>query len=270
VFSVGGNTIVLLAIFKYSSLRTTSNMFIASLALADWIVGALANPFYVSLSLMKSIRDIREIKNTETFVWLLTVAATQYNLCAVSIDRFIAVSKPMHYRQVVTVPRCLVVIALTWFFAALLGSSAFLVPYDQISGVWIAGSVITGFIPAVVISFCYSQIVIAAKTQTNKINEAQPRNSQQQTIEETRNRLKNRKAAWTFGIVIVLFVVLYLPSLVTNFITLGASTQCDFFDINRLWFWTSMICYSSSAINPWVYAIRMREFRTSVKRLLTC
>lgn len=87
VLSVSGNSLVLVALWRTPSMHTTSNMFVASLALADFIVGSLANPLYVVLTLMENLRDVRAIKNAETFVWLLTVTATTYNLCAVSIDR---------------------------------------------------------------------------------------------------------------------------------------------------------------------------------------
>ena len=87
ILSVGGNSLVLIVIYRTRSLRTTSNAFMASLAMADFLVGALANPLYVALSLLESLRDVRSIKNAETFAWLLSVTATTSNLCAVSIDR---------------------------------------------------------------------------------------------------------------------------------------------------------------------------------------
>ena len=99
VLSVGGNALVLLAIARTPSLQTTSNACIASLASADLVVGALANPLYISLSLMESLRDVRAIKNAETFVWLLTVTATTYNLCIVSIDRYALDCMSMYFRS---------------------------------------------------------------------------------------------------------------------------------------------------------------------------
>ncbi|XP_031574837.1 beta-4C adrenergic receptor-like [Actinia tenebrosa] len=264
VLSVGGNSLVLIALWRTPSMHNTSNVFVASLAFADLIVGSLANPLYVFLSLMKSLRDVRAIKNAETFVWLLTVTATTYNLCAVSIDRFIAVTKPLRYHQLVTIPRCLKAIGLTWIFAIIFASASFFVPLSDIASIWITGSVTTVFVPLVIISYCYFKIWRAVQHQVNMIN-AVDNSGDSQGI--ARNRAKNRKAAWTFGIIILLFGILFLPSLITNFIAIEAKTQCDFFEVNRIWFWTSVTSYSSSAINPWVYTIRMQEFRGAFKKI---
>ena len=50
--SIGGNLLVLLTIYKQTRLHTISNCFIASLAVADIIVGLVLNPIWATRSAM--------------------------------------------------------------------------------------------------------------------------------------------------------------------------------------------------------------------------
>lgn len=97
ISTIVGNSVILLALYKTPSLQTVSNYFVGSLAGADLFVGLFANSLYVALSGFVSLQEIQELKNAETFVWLLTTTVTTFNLCFVAVDRYVAIIRPLRY-----------------------------------------------------------------------------------------------------------------------------------------------------------------------------
>ena len=81
---------------------------------------------------------------------------------------------------------------------------------------------------------------------------------------------KNYKAAKTVSIVVGLFVVCWLPSLITSF--LNHFTQPDhcnqLYYYNIVWPLVEVASFTSSGINPWVYCLRNGEFYQALIRSL--
>ncbi|XP_022801430.1 histamine H2 receptor-like [Stylophora pistillata] len=265
VLSVAGNSITLLALYRTASLRkNTSNFFLASLALADLTVGLFANSLYLALCGFISLQEIQELKNAETAVWLLTTTASTFNLCFVAVDRYIAILHPLRYREIITKKRILWSVICMWIFTILFSTVSFYLPYKHLPKLWIIGSLVTFFLPLAVLLLCYYRVYNVAKAQSSWWKRHRTFNCPVLAAEE----LKHRKAAVTFAIVTGLFVFLFLPTLVVNFLAILLRGYCHRFRINIAWFWVAAISYSSSAINPWIYAIRMTDFRRAIKQIL--
>ncbi|KAL9965953.1 hypothetical protein ACROYT_G029827, partial [Oculina patagonica] len=131
--TITGNLVILLALYKTPFLKkTTSNYFVASLACADLSVGLFANSLYIALSGFVSLQEIQELKNAETFVWLLTTTVTTFNLCFVAIDRYIAIIHPLRYSGVVTTNRLFRAVVCMWIFAVLFAAISFYLPYNDL------------------------------------------------------------------------------------------------------------------------------------------
>ena len=104
ILSVGSNLLVLTAIYSFSPLRKVSSFFIASLAVADLLVGLLMNPVYASIFIVKVTEDDQHpLRVAEHWLWLQTVTTSTFTLTAVSIECFIAVTKCLRYSEIVTV-----------------------------------------------------------------------------------------------------------------------------------------------------------------------
>ena len=263
--TIAGNSIILLALYKTPFLKkTTSNYFVGSLACADLSVGLFANSLYVALSGFVSLQEIQQLKNAETFVWLLTTTVTTFNLCFVAIDRYVAIVRPLRYSQVITTNRVFRAAICIWIFAVLFASITFYLPYSDLPKLWITGSVVTFFLPLGVLLYCYFRIYLVAKAQNFQWKRQPTFESSPQMAEE----LKNRKAALTFAIITGLFTALFLPTLVVNFVAIAVKERCHIIRLNISWFWAAAVSYTSSAINPWIYAIRMTDFKRAIKQLL--
>ena len=264
ISTIVGNSIILLALYKTPSLQTVSNYFIGSLAGADLFVGIFANSLYVALSGFVSLQEIQELKDAETFIWLLTTTVTTFNLCFVALDRYVAIIRPLRYPSEVTTQRFLKTIISMWIFAVLFSTISFYIPLSDLPKLWIIGSFVTFLFPFGVLLFCYFRIYAIARAQNSRWKQ-QPIFHRSAQVAEG---LKNRKAAVTFAIITGLFVALFLPTLVINFVAISLEGRCHRIRLNIAWFWAAAVSYTSSTINPWVYAIRMTDFKRAIKHLL--
>ena len=142
VLAVSSNLLVLTAISKFSALRTVSNFFIASLAVADISVGVLMNPVYASIFIVNATENNHPLRVTEHWLWLQTTVVSTFTLTAVSIERHIAVTKCFRYTEIVTLNRCIYGIASIWIFSILYASQRFLFHGDEdLPSLWICTTI---------------------------------------------------------------------------------------------------------------------------------
>ena len=260
-----GNSIILLALYKAPSLQTVSNYFVGSLAGADLFVGLFANSLYVALSGFVSLQEIQELKNTETFVWLFTTTITTLRLCFVAIDCYVAISRPLLYLQIFTTNRFFLATMCMWIFAVLFSAISFCLPYSDLPKLWIIGSVVTFLLPLGILVLCYCRVYLAAKEHLSRWKTRQPTlDGSTPSAEE----LRNTKAALTLAVITGIFAALFLPKPVVNFVRITLQRHCHRMWLNIAWFWAAALSHTSSAINPWIYAIRMANFKKALKQLL--
>ncbi|EDO43480.1 predicted protein [Nematostella vectensis] len=189
-----GNTLVLAAVYYLRGHRKTSHYFLASLAVADLSVGVIMNPVLASKAVLSIWQGEHWLSKTADFMWLQTTTATALSLCAVSYDRYAAIRGVFSYQSLLTRPRAILIILTIWLFSILIGTSRLFIRNPNAHSVlWISSTLLTVIIPLLLIAYCYTKIYTAAKIQRQKIAE----NSL--TRKQTRNSLKNKKAAYTVG-----------------------------------------------------------------------
>ena len=125
IFSFMGNLLVLLAIYQTHHLQTASNIFIASLATADFLVGLLMCPLHIALAIFRANLSYHLLYEVENFFWIQSLAATALNLCAVSVDRYFAVKAALRYHELVTAQKAKMAVVIIWLCSSILASSVF-------------------------------------------------------------------------------------------------------------------------------------------------
>ena len=163
-----GNAVVLCLIYRIPSLRTTSNFFISSLAVADLLVGLVIAPVWIVLRCWYT--DVQNYGEAIDFLWIHTTVATTFNLLCVSLDRNVAIFYPLRYQNFLSKRRCFSAIAIVWLMSLCLPCSRFLV--DDSSGnlaLWMSVSVITILVPMIIILLCSARILKATNRQLNRI-----------------------------------------------------------------------------------------------------
>ncbi|KAG8008263.1 Adenosine receptor A2b [Nibea albiflora] len=93
VLSISGNILVCWAVAINTTLKNATNYFLVSLAVADILVGCLAIPFAITISLGLRL-DFYGCLFLACFVLVLTQSSI-FSLLAIAIDRYLAVKIPL-------------------------------------------------------------------------------------------------------------------------------------------------------------------------------
>ena len=124
-----GNGFVLWLIIRNRSLRTISNLFLTSLAAADVLIGLVIAPVWISIRHLGYNTEtyVKTYSETIDFLWIHTTVPTSFNLCCVTLDRYIAIFYPLRYEDVVIRKRCFVLLATVWLMPFVLPCLRFLI-----------------------------------------------------------------------------------------------------------------------------------------------
>ncbi|KAM9824590.1 dopamine receptor D4 related sequence [Neosynchiropus ocellatus] len=110
-----GNILVCLSVLTERSLKTATNYFIISLAVADLLLAVLVLPLFVYSEFLGGIWPFSTfICDALMTMDVLLCTASILNLCAISVDRYIAVVLPLKYNRNQFSVRQLVLITATW------------------------------------------------------------------------------------------------------------------------------------------------------------
>ena len=263
VLAVVENLAVLLAVRKLRSLRSTARHFMASLAAAELLSGFIANLYLI----LNHSRNEEILIRTETAVWAFTTASVTFSLSNVALDRYIAITTPLKYHDRMTYTRCLILIIFSWCVALLGSSVAYVLSEENLYKMWICESIISVIIPFCIIAFCYFKIYKATRSTfplSENITDAQ------QIAENNRQR----KTAYTFGIITGMFMIVFMPIFFYNcFVVITSPPDFAFDNLKchspsrKVWICIAVVSYFSAVLDPWVYVIRMRDFRMAFKEL---
>uniref|UniRef100_A0A8C8J2B6 G-protein coupled receptors family 1 profile domain-containing protein n=1 Tax=Oncorhynchus tshawytscha TaxID=74940 RepID=A0A8C8J2B6_ONCTS len=123
VVIICGNLLVCLSVYREKALKTTTNYFIVSLAVADLMLAVLVLPLFIYVEFQGGLWSL----NMHVCDGLMTMdvmlcTASIFNLCAISIDRFIAVSIPLNYNLKHVDQRQIFLLSGTWILALAVAS----------------------------------------------------------------------------------------------------------------------------------------------------
>lgn len=130
LFTLGilvGNSMVIIAVVLFKKLRrTVSNLFILSLAVADLLVAIVVLPF----STVNEVLGYWIFGDIVCNMWLLADIAVStasiLHLCAISVDRYIAICYPLRYHQLMTRRRSRIICLCMWLLAIIISIPALL------------------------------------------------------------------------------------------------------------------------------------------------
>ena len=273
--SVAGNALVLALIMKDKQLHTVTNYFIASLAAADLLVGALGIPC-VLIAWHRYPHNFIGCLTVNSMIVVLTQISI-FGLLTIAIERFIAIKEPFKYKEFCTGKTAAICISVTWCFAILVG----MVPLfgwnlgpttekkcsftEVISLEYMVYFNFLGFVlvPLIAMFAIYVYIFHVVQKQRRQISTMQVVDALQANVPATQSLKRETKAAKWFAIVILVFTLCWLPIHIMNAISLASSKSCTVCVVLAI-----LLSHSNSAINPLLYAYGNTKFRLALLRIL--
>ena len=181
VLTIGGNTLVLLAVLISHSLRTSTHYLIVNLAAADLLLGVAVLPFSAVLELSGSWLFGSVFCEVWTAVDVLCCTASIWSLCVISIDRYIGVTRPLGYSRIVTERRVGALMLGVWTLSAAVSisplfgwqpthSDPYVCTVNQELGYVLFSVIISFYLPAFCIIILYWKIYQAACRQGHSLD----------------------------------------------------------------------------------------------------
>ncbi|XP_048507903.1 tyramine/octopamine receptor-like isoform X2 [Athalia rosae] len=193
VVTIVGNTLVIAAVITTRRLRSVTNCFVSSLAAADLLVGLAVMPPAILLQLNGGSWELGEIL-CDSWVSLdvLLCTASILSLCAISIDRYLAVTQPLVYSRRRRSKRLAgSMIIVVWILAGSIASLPMLgcfpnaqntnekiCTYNMDTSYVIFSAMGSFFLPMLVMLYVYARIscVIARRHRNLETNNSEPLN----------------------------------------------------------------------------------------------
>ena len=254
-----GNVSILLSFVFESSLRTTANYFLLGLALTDLGVGLVVHPLYISVMLSVYHNSVPHC--TILVVYSISVSflagVSLLYIAMIGLDRRLAIHLHLRYRQIVTEKRSMIAQGAVWIINGLLCL------------VWLAGFQVYSTLAAVVValSLIGTFAVYVKIYQVVKRHKAQIRDQMTVQLSEIEvSRLKRlRKSAVNTLYVFFVFLLCYLPFFVATAINNMAKSSNT--PAVLAYEFSATLMLSNSSLNPLMYCLRLRDFRTAVKKI---
>ncbi|XP_014899003.1 adenosine receptor A1-like [Poecilia latipinna] len=263
-----GNAMVVLALWKTRSIQLPTYCLIVSLAVADFLVGAVAIPMAVLVD-----GRVKTSFHTCLFISCVVILLTLVSvlcLTAIAVDRYLRLSRPFWYKRTVTWRYSYSVAAACWLFAVPLsftpmlgwnpGSENF-TPSDNcmfIKVISLNYLVYFNFFlctltPLLVMTVLYAYVFCYIR---ENLREKPGNGAQNQPKNQSLYLRKEKQLASSLALVLALFALSWLPLHIMNCINLFANRATTIaFHIGI------SLSHANSAVNPVVYAFKIKKIK---------
>ncbi|XP_010213263.1 PREDICTED: melanopsin-like [Tinamus guttatus] len=278
-----GNLLVLYAFYSNKKLRTPQNYFIMNLAVSDFLMSASQAPvcFVNSLHREWILGDIG--CDLYAFCGALFGITSMMTLLAISVDRYLVITRPLRSLQWSSKRRTAQIIALIWLYslawsvAPLLGWSSYVPEGLMISCTWdyvtyspanrsytMILCCCVFFIPLVIIFHCYLFMFLAIRSTGRDVQKLGSCNRKSYLSQSMKNEWKLAKIAF---VAIVVFVLSWSPyACVTLIAWAGHSNILTPYSKSV----PAVIAKASAIYNPIIYAIIHPRYRKTIHNAVPC
>ncbi|XP_064648205.1 melanopsin-A-like [Lineus longissimus] len=267
-----GNLMVLTVITRHKMMRTRTNLFIANLAMTDFLVSILNMPFSIGTVLYGDWPFGEVMCQINGFFMPLLFICSQHTLMYMALHKFFTIKYP--FKRIVTVRRAVGMMSAAWIISGVLSVLALTglnhilykpfttqcgpeYPQDKKGYIHvIIMTILTYVIPVFVMAFSFIQMFIEIRAFSHRLEKHT--NQDKQTIID-----QQKRAIVTMFIVMVMFLLCWTPYTVY---AIASSIIRDKETIPHIVNAIVYLCgYMNSSLNPIIYGFRNRSFRNGYK-----
>ena len=265
------NGCVVLLIFWYPKLRTTSNIILASLAVSDFLVGVIGIPLLV----VCSSTFFSPICVTSSTFFTLTSISTVLHITMMTCDRFIYIRWALRYNDIVQHGRVVVGLCVTWFISLtslvrlhwtlnvnIITAKEDLARVQEKETMFSSCNfIVFFFIPLMVMVFLDVRMLLLLRWQCKRI--ARENLPAEFLKREKKMQKRQRRAVFTCVILLILFIIFWLPFFILELIQhyfgdqFGAPKEVTI-TIYYLRLFTSLF-------NPIIYTLRKPDLKKAAR-----
>ena len=270
IIAVVGNGLVIYLIVRRKRLHTTANWFILSLAIADFFVGA-------SYLLAENLCDVYACDHQyvrQAVVSFLS-AASATNLCLMTLDRYIAIVKPLKYITFMTTRRVVLLISTVWLasflthFIILLKYVISPTPHD-VRSFTIFDIVVFEILPLVTLLPAAGHVFFIARRHSHQRAVLMAQLRFNQRIEHSKilhRQTRVNSSAKLVGVAVTVFTICYVYELYYTAVhEISWPTQSHLY----LFYLSSLLYLVHSAFNPVAYAFFKSDIKKSLINIFRC
>uniref|UniRef100_A0A3P9MJG2 Melanopsin-A n=1 Tax=Oryzias latipes TaxID=8090 RepID=A0A3P9MJG2_ORYLA len=290
VFVIGalgitGNALVMFAFYSNKKLRNLPNYFIMNLAISDFLMAFTQSPIFFINCLYREWMFGETGCKVYAFCGALFGISSMINLLAISVERYLVITKPLQTIHWSSKRKTTLAIFLVWFYslawslAPLVGWSSYIPEGLMTSCTWdyvtytpanrsytMMLCCFVFFIPLGIILYCYLRMFLSIRKTTRAVERlgTQVRKStviQQKTI---RSEWKLAKIAF---VVIVVYVLSWSPYACVTLISWAGHADILSPYSKAV---PAVIAKASTIYNPIIYAIIHNKYRMTLAEKVSC
>lgn len=268
--AVAGNALILAAIWKKTFVRTSFHVFLSGLAFTDLCTGLIAQPFYVSPTLMDWVNP-GEVTKTSLIITVCeaigkssaaySISVTTLLIALMSVERWLHMSR----RSLVTTRRgCFTVVILLLIPIPIVVYCVLWTVYQRYrtaTEIMIMTVLLSSYLTTSFACFKVYRIIRHHQQQVQANDTS--RNFGRQAIDLA----KYKKSVASMLYIIVLLSFCFIPYVLIAAVKLSIG---DSLGINVAYSLSSVPVFLSSSLNPGLYLRRMKDIRNGVKQLFSC
>ena len=256
-----GNSLILVALHKESSLHPPSKLLYRCLATTDLLVGLVTQPLYATYWMSLVHKHWSLCRYARDAVYISSYALCGVSLLtstAISVDQLFAILLGLRYKEIVTLRRTYIILAIVWVVCLVAGLFSHLNYRIALS----SSLIITPF--CVVISIAaYTKIFRALGHHQAQI---QDHVQQQPSHPNALNMVRYREAVYNALWVQLALVVCYAPQFVGKIVRFASRKRfSSFFIIHEM---AIILMFFNSTLNPFLYCWKISEVRRGVKQTI--